>query len=318
MIYRPKMATTNQCLASLARMSLSSASRPVTSSIPRFLAPSFTQSRCASAGTAQMQARAREKEKLKKRRKQQRFKEYKYATPSKEEQYSLCDAMRYIRAAEVGRPPSSVSYEVSLKIRTIKNGPVVRNRVRFPYPVKNDTRIGVICPENSGAMGDARQGGAVAFGEESIFAMIKAQPNNLPFNRLICHTDSVPALNKAGLGRILGPKGLMPSLKTNTITKSVKTMMHEMVGAEQYREKIGVIRMPIGNIQFTPKQLSENVKAIVSGVKADITALEDKMNVNKDLIEVVLSSTNGPGFSLNGGFLPTDEKVDPAHLSTAM
>lgn len=167
-------------------------------------------------------------------------------------------------------------------------------------------------------MHDARIGGAVAFGEESLFEMIKANPNNLPFNRLICHIDSQQALNKAGLGRILGPKGLMPSLKTNTITRSVKALMHDMVGAEQYREKIGVIRMPIGNILFTPKQLSENIKAIVSQVKADINALEDKTGINKDLIEVVLTSTNGPGFSLNGGFNPTDDKVDPSHLSTTM
>ncbi|KAI1842136.1 hypothetical protein JX266_011669 [Neoarthrinium moseri] len=312
------MATMNQCLASLARLSLSSASRPAAASIPRFLAPSIVQTRCASGGNSSMQARVRAKEKLKKKKKQQRFKEYKYAVPSKEEQYSLCDAMRYLRAAEVGRPPSSVTYEVSLRFRAIKNGPVIRNRVRFPYPVKNDTRIGVICPEGSGAMHDAKTGGAVAFGEDSLFEMIKTQPNSLPFNRLICHVDSVAAMNKAGLGRILGPKGLMPSLKTNTITKSVKHMMHEMVGAEQYREKIGVVRMPIGNILFTPKQLSENVKAIVSQVKADITALEEKTNINKDLIEVVLTSTNGPGFPLNGGFMPTDPQVDVSHLSTTM
>ncbi|KAK6833474.1 Ribosomal protein L1p/L10e [Apiospora arundinis] len=297
------MASTSQFLASLARLSLSSAPRPAPSSIPRFLAPSVTtQIRCASGGTAQMQARQREKEKLKRRRRQQRFKEYKYAVPSgKGEQFSLCDAMRYLRAAEVGRPPSSVTYEVALKVRTIKNGPVIRNRIRFPYPVKNDTRIGVICPEGSNAMHDARTGGAVAFGEQSLFDLIKANANNLPFNRLICHTDSVQALNKAGLGRVLGPKGLMPSLKTNTITKSVKTMMHEMVGAETYREKIG---------------LSENVKTFIESIKADISRMEDR--VDKDIIEVVLTSTNGPGFTLNGGFLPTDEKVEPAHLATAM
>ncbi|KAH6658268.1 50S ribosomal protein L1 [Truncatella angustata] len=312
------MATTNQCLASLARLSLSSTVRPAAASIPKFLAPLAVQTRCASAGTQAMQARAREKEKLKRKRKQQRFKEYKFAVPSKEESHSLCDAMRYLRAAEVGRPPSSVTYEASLKIRTIKNGPIIRNRVRFPYPVKNDTRIAVICPDGSGAMHDARQGGAVAFGEESLFEMIKKDANNLPFNRLICHTDSVQALNKAGLGRILGPKGLMPSLKTNTITKSVKTMMHEMVGAEQYREKIGVVRMAVGNILFTPKQLSENLKALVGQVKVDLTALEDKTNIGKDLIEVVLTSTNGPGFPLNGGFNSTDGEVDPAHLSTTM
>ncbi|KAI1505811.1 50S ribosomal protein L1 [Biscogniauxia marginata] len=312
------MAPTTQCIASLARLSLALTTRPTATSttIPRYLAPSVVQSRWKSGGTGAMQAREREKEKLKRKRRQQRFKDYKHATPSKEEQFSLCDAMRYLRAAEVGRPPKSATYEVALKIRTIKNSPVLRDRIRLPYPVKTDTRIAVICKEGSGAMHDARTGGAVAFGEESLFELIKANPSKLPFNRLICHVDSEPALKKSGLGRILGPKGLMPSLKTNTITKSVKTLMHEMVGAENYREKIGVIRMPIGNIQFTPKMLAENVKALVASVRSKIVALEER--VNKDLIEVVLSSTSGPGFPLSGGFSSTDEKVQPAHLSTAM
>ena len=165
-------------------------------------------------------------------------------------------------------------------------------------------------------MAEARTSGAVAFGEESLFELIKAQPNNLPFNRLICHVDSEPALKKAGLGRLLGPKGLMPSLKTNTITRSVGSMMREMVGAENYRERVGAIRMPIGNIHFTPRQLGENVKTLVGNIKDDIVRLEDRCK--KDLIEVVLTSTNGPGFSLNGGFNPTDPKIDVAHLSTAM
>ncbi|KAI8947792.1 50S ribosomal protein L1 [Xylaria longipes] len=314
------MTTTNQCMASMARLNLSSMIRPTAAAatIPRLLAPaaSTTQLRWKSLGTRAMQAREREKEKLKKKRKQQRFKEYKYAAPSNEERFSLCDAMRYLRAAEVGRPPSQATYELALKIRTIKNGPVLRDRIRLPYPVKNDTRIAVICQEGSGAMHEARSAGAVAFGEESLFEMIRANPSKLPFNRLICHIDSEAALKKANLGRILGPKGLMPSLKTNSITKSVITMMHDMVGAENYREKIGAIRMPIGNIQFTPKMLSENIKTMVGSVKGNITVLEDR--VKKDLIEVVLSSTNGPGFSLNGAVASTDENITPAHLSTAM
>lgn len=192
----------------------------------------------------------------------------------------------------------------------------MRNRIRLPYPVKNDTRIAVICKENSGAMHEARTSGAVAFGEESLFELIKSRPNDLPFNRLICHIDSEPALKKAGLGRLLGPKGLMPSLKTNTITRSVQGLMHEMVGAENYRERIGAIRMPIGNIQFTPKQLGDNVKTLIASVKEDMMKLEDRCK--KDLIEVVLTSSNGPGFPLNGGVSPTDPKLLPAHLSTAM
>ncbi|KAF7524921.1 hypothetical protein G7054_g11270 [Neopestalotiopsis clavispora] len=293
------MASTNQCLASLARLSISGTSRPAATSIPKFLAPSIVQARCASGPSSSMAIRVRAQEKAKRKKKQTKYKEYKYAVPSKEEQYSLCDAMRYLRAAEVGRPPTSVTYEVSVRMRSVKNGPVIRNRVRFPYPVKNDTRIAVVCAEGSSAMADARSSGAVAFGEDSLFELIKTQSNALPFNRLICHVDSVQALNKAGLGRILGYDARNGR-------------------AEQYREKIGVIRMPIGNILFTPKQLSENISALVSQIKSDLTALVDKTNINKDLIEVVLTSTNGPGFPLNGGYLPTDESLNDSHLSTTM
>lgn len=88
------MASINQCIASLTRLSLSTPVRPVNATIPRFLAPSVVQTRCKSAGSVAMRAREREKDKLKKKRRQQRHKEYKYAAPSKEEQYSLCDAMR--------------------------------------------------------------------------------------------------------------------------------------------------------------------------------------------------------------------------------
>ncbi|KAI1813939.1 50S ribosomal protein L1 [Poronia punctata] len=313
------MATPTQCIAMLARnmarVNLSSMTRPAIASIPKLAPPSITQQVRWKSGMAQ-QARAKEKAKLKAKKRKSRHKEYKFAAPSTEEQFSLCDAMRYLRAAEVGRPPSAATYEVSLRFRTIKNSPVLRARLRLPYPIKNDTRIGVICPEGSGVMNEARNAGAVAFGEESIFEMIRENPNKLPFNRLICHVDSEPALKAAKLGRILGPKGLMPSIKTNTITKSIVPLMHEMAGALNYREKIGCIRLPIGNIQFTPRQLSENIKSFMTSVRGRMQLMEDR--VSKEIVEVVLSSTSGPGFPLSGAFLSTDESITPAHLSTAM
>ncbi|KXJ93504.1 60S ribosomal protein L1, mitochondrial precursor [Microdochium bolleyi] len=325
------MAAARHCTASLARLTISStlstcnATRPTLSSAlaPRSSAALFSTTQTLDKAVSKKtgptpQQLALQKERAKRKKKQSRHKEYKYATPSQEERFSLCDAMRYLRAAEVGRPPDSATYEVSLKIRTNKNGPVIRNRIRLPYPVKNDTRIAVICKEGSGAMTDARNAGAVAFGEDSLYELIKTKANDLPFNRLICHADCEASLKKAGLGRILGPKGMMPSLKTNTITRSIASMMREMVGAESYRERVGAVRMPIGNIQFTPKQLSENVKTLIAQVKDDITRVEDRTGQSKELIEVVLSSTKGPGFSLSGGFLPTDENLDPIALTTAM
>lgn len=221
---------------------------------------------------------------------------------------------RYLRAYEVGRPPTSVKYALALKLKTVKSGPVVRNRIRLPHPVKTDTRIAVICPDDSPLAAEARQLGAVVAGEESLFASIRE--GNVPFNRLICHTDSEPALKKANLGKILGPKGLMPSIKTKTITANVRGLMRELVGADEYRERGGVLRLAIGQLGFTPEMLGENVKAFMRQVKSDVSSLEEQ--VDKKIEEVVISSTNGPGFSLNGTFNSTDNKIQPAHLEGPM
>lgn len=254
---------------------------------------------------------------------------------SEMQQFSLCDAMRqvhlptpptatsaaplltlpsYLRAVEVGRPPAVVKYEVAIKLRSQKSGPVIRNRIRLPFPVKTDTRIGVICPEDSPLMVEAQQLGAVAVGQESLFESIRQ--GIIPFNKLICHIDSQDALKKANLGRILGPKGLSPSPKTNTITSNLKQTVRELIGADEYRERDGVLRIAVGQMGFTPQMLSDNVKALLAQVKSDIANGDD--NHPKALDEVVLSSTNGPGFSLNGSFHPTDENLKAEHLQSVM
>lgn len=156
--------------------------------------------------------------------------------------------------------------------------------------------------------------GAVATGEETLFQQIK--DGNIDFNRLICHSDSLGALNKANLGRILGPKGLMPSDKTKTVTKDVKGLLRDLSGAEDYRERDGVVRMPIGQLTFTPEQLSDNIKAFVDALKKDIAKLESQ--VVKTIDEIVLSTTHAPGFSLNGGFRSTDENLTTAQLTGPM
>jgi large subunit ribosomal protein L1 len=207
-----------------------------------------------------------------------------------------------------------VKYDLAIKLRAYKGGPVIRNTIRLPFPVKTDTRIGVICPEGSPMAVEAQQLGAVAVGEESLFESIRA--GNIPFNKLICHVDSQDALKKANLGKILGPKGLMPNPKTRTITSDVKATMQDLMGSDEYRERQGVVRMAIGQLGFTPQMLSENIKAMMSVVKEDISNIDETQP--KALDEVVLSTTHGPGFSLDGTFSPKDESLKPEHLQSVM
>ncbi|KAL9135725.1 MAG: hypothetical protein Q9175_003067 [Cornicularia normoerica] len=247
-----------------------------------------------ASGLSRNDSRARDQQK---RKKKQRT-EFKNQNLRDALQFSLCDAMRYIRAFEVGRNPTSCKYDLAVRLRTVKNGPVVRNRLRLPHAVDTSLRICVICPPDSPVAAQARSAGATLVGEETVFDVVKE--GRIEFDRCICHVDSAEKLNKAALGRILGPKGLMPSLKTGTITKDISETVKGLVGGSAYKEKLGVIRCAVGQLGFTPEEMQRNVRAFVGSIKKDMASLSDR--IAKDIHEVVLSSTNAPGFSLNGDF----------------
>ncbi|KAK4142504.1 ribosomal protein L1-like protein [Dichotomopilus funicola] len=300
------MASFHQCLASMTRLSLRAPARPTAApTIPMFLMP-------AAATPAVRYATVNMKKKVVKKKKT--YKTFRSYDLTRMDQYSLCEAMRYIRAAEVGQPPNSVKYELAVKLKTNKSGPVIKNQIRLPFPVKNDSRIGVLCADDSPLVAEALELGAVVAGGETLLEDIRN--NKIPFNKFVCHADMADALNKARVARILGPKGLMPNIKNKTITKDIKSTMQDMAGAEEYRERRGVVRIAIGQLGFTPHMLSENIKTLMSALKVDISNIED--SYLKALDEVVLSSTHGPGFSLNSLLQPTDGSVKPEDLVSPM
>jgi large subunit ribosomal protein L1 len=170
-----------------------------------------------------------------------------------------------------------------VKLRTLKNGPTIRNRLRLPHPVKTDVRICVICPADSKVAEAAKKAGASLVGEEEIFDAVKE--GRIEFDRCLCHADSLQKLNKAALGRILGPRGLMPSTKMGTVTKDVATAVKNMIGGSEYRERLGVVRMAIGQLGFTPEEMQRNIRAFMEQLKKDIGLLSDR--ISKEIHEVV-------------------------------
>jgi large subunit ribosomal protein L1 len=219
---------------------------------------------------------------------------------------------RYIRAFEVGRKPTEVKYEMHLKFKSLKNGPVIRNRLRLPHPVKTDIRICVICPPDSKYAEAARAAGASLVGEEEIFEAVK--DGRIEFDRCICQTDSLDKMNKAALGRILGPRGLMPSTKMGTVVKDPAAVLKDLIGGAEYRERLGVVRMAVGQLGFTPDEMRRNIKAFIEQVKKDMAHISDR--ISKDIAEIVLSSTNAPGFPLNGEFNNPNSTITPRDLSS--
>lgn len=187
---------------------------------------------------------------------------------------------------EVGREPAVTKYEIHIRLKTLKDGPVIRNMLRFPHSVQTESRICVICPPGTRHEKEARAAGAVLVGEQEVFDAVKE--GNIEFDRCICHPDSLPALNKAGLGRVLGPRGLMPSAKTGTVVDDVAARVEMLRGGTIYRERDAVIRLPIGQLGFSPEQLRDNLRATMDQVKKDAASLNDR--IVKEVYEVVSAS----------------------------
>lgn len=151
-------------------------------------------------------------------------------------------------------------------------------------------------------------------GEESLFEEIRKE--NFNFDRLLCHEGSEKALQKAGLGRVLGPKGLMPSARMKTVVSDVAKSIRDSAGSADYRERMGVVRMAIGQLGHSPEQLKANISAALVKIKAECAEISEESH--KEVHDVVLSTTNGPALSLSGRFIHEDTTVTAEQLSGAM
>ena len=160
---------------------------------------------------------------------------------------------------------------------------MVRNRIRLPHAVDTSQKIAVFCAPTSAAAEAAKRAGAVLIGEDNIIDT--AKDGKIEFDKLLCHKDSLDKLNKAGLGRVLGPKGLMPTTRTGTVVADMEKAITELTGASEYREKEGVIRLAIGQLGFTPEMVAANIQLLMKTVRRETEKFQDKLA--KDIHEVV-------------------------------
>jgi len=149
--------------------------------------------------------------------------------------------------------------------------------------VKTNLKVAVICPPDSKAATAARSAGASLVGEEAVFEVVKS--GKMDFDRLIAHPESMPKLQQAGLGRILGPRGLMPSVKLGTVVERVGEALKNMMGGSMYRERAGVLHMAIGQLGFTPDEMRANLRAFIDKTRQDAAGLAEQ--IPKDIHEVV-------------------------------
>ena len=204
---------------------------------------------------------------------------------------SVEDAVALIKKAASAKFDETVEIAMNLGVDPRHADQMVRGVVQLPNGTGKTVRVAVFA---RGAKADeARAAGADIVGAEDLMETI--QQGKIEFDRCIATPDMMPIVGR--LGKILGPRNLMPNPKVGTVTMDVKTAVEAAKGGEvQFKvEKAGVIHAGIGKVSFDEAKLAENVRAFVDAVsKARPTGAKGAY-----LKKVSLSSTMGPGVAVD-------------------
>ena len=176
--------------------------------------------------------------------------------------YSLQDACALLKEITYTKFDASVEITTNLGVDPRKANQMIRGVVTLPHGTGKITRVLVLCTPDK--ENEAKAAGADYVGLDEYITKIKEGWTDVDV--IIC-TPSVMA--KVGaLGRILGPRGLMPNPKTGTVTMDVANAVKEVkAGKIDFKvDKTGIIHAAIGKISFTPEQIAENAKTFVSAV----------------------------------------------------
>ena len=176
--------------------------------------------------------------------------------------YSLQDACALLKEITYTKFDASVEITTNLGVDPRKANQMIRGVVTLPHGTGKITRVLVLCTPDK--ENEAKAAGADYVGLDEYITKIKEGWTDVDV--IIC-TPSVMA--KVGqIGRILGPRGLMPNPKTGTVTMEVGNAVKEVkAGKIDFKvDKTGIIHAAIGKISFTPEQIAENAKTFVSAV----------------------------------------------------
>ena len=204
---------------------------------------------------------------------------------------SVEDAVKMIKGTATAKFDETIEVAMNLGVDTRHADQMVRGVISLPNGTGKTVRVAVFA---RGAKADeAKAAGADIVGAEDLMEAI--QSGKIEFDRCIATPDLMPLVGR--LGKILGPRNLMPNPKVGTVTMDVKTAVAAAKGGEvQYKaEKGGVVHAGIGKVSFSEEKLVQNVRAFVEAVvRAKPTGAKGTY-----LKKVSLASTMGPGVSLD-------------------
>ena len=210
--------------------------------------------------------------------------------------YKLDEAVKLVKSNARVKFDETVEIAINLGVDPKHADQMVRGVVNLPNGTGRTLRVGVFA---RGAKADeATAAGADIVGAEDLVATV--QGGTIAFDRCIATPDMMPLVGR--LGKVLGPRGLMPNPKVGTVTMDiVGAVKASKGGAVEFRvEKAGIVQGSVGKASFTPEKLVENIAAFV-----DAVAKAKPQGAKGTYIQrVAISSTMGPGV-----------KIDPATIT---
>ncbi|MDO8296756.1 MAG: 50S ribosomal protein L1 [Caulobacter sp.] len=205
--------------------------------------------------------------------------------------HSVEDAVKLVKANATAKFDESIEIAVNLGVDPRHADQQVRGVVSLPSGTGRDVRVAVIAKDAKAA--EALAAGADVVGAEDLVERI--QGGFMEFDRVIATPDMMALVGR--LGKVLGPRGLMPNPRVGTVTPNVGQAVKDAKGgAIEFRvEKAGIVHAGIGKASFTDEALLINVKALVDALsKAKPSGAKGTY-----IKRIALSSTMGPGFKID-------------------
>ena len=210
----------------------------------------------------------------------------------KAQAYTIEEAIKLVKETSITKFDSSVELALRLNLDPKKADQQLRGAVVLPNGTGKTKRVLVIAKGE--AANAAKEAGADYVGDMDYIEKIEKE-NWFEFDTMIATPDMMPQLGK--IGRVLGPKGLMPNPKTGTVTMDTKTAVEDVKkGRVEYRtDSYGNVHVLVGKSSFDDAKLVENVKAFVSLIlKTKPSTVKGKYVLN-----ISVSSTMGPGVKVD-------------------
>lgn len=205
--------------------------------------------------------------------------------------YGVEDAVRFIKAHPAAKFDETFEIAFRLGVDTSKSDQTVRGLVSLPHGTGKSVRVLVFA---SGAAADAaRAAGADHVGNEDLIEKVKG--GWLDFDVAIATTEAMKEVRK--LGKVLGPRGLMPNPKTGTVADDTASAVKQSkAGRVEFRmDRNGNVQVPCGKLSFPPERLVENVNSVIAAVRAARPASVKGIYIKR----CTVSSTMGIGLHVD-------------------